>query len=168
MSKIKAIIFDWGDTLMIDYTQYSGPMIEWERVDAVSGVKEVLPIIYKDYICCVASNAGDSDANLMKLALARVELDKFFREFFTSRELGFQKPNIEFFVEILKRLNLKAKEVIMVGNDYIKDIQPAKKVGMSTILYSKDKQVKEYIDADYVIESMEQLNLAILQVEKRA
>src|SRR5690349_7299263 len=120
MSKVrKAIIFDWGDTLMKDFTEYKGPMVQWPYVEAIPGVKESLHKIYKDYLCCVASNAGDSDGKLMKLALKRVELDGFFADFFTSKELGVEKPNIKFFQEILKTLNMTANEVIMVGNDYI-------------------------------------------------
>ncbi|MBC2580476.1 HAD family hydrolase [Clostridium sp. DJ247] len=164
MSTVKrAIIFDWGDTLMKDFTQYKGPMVQWPYVEAISGVKESLHKVYKNYICCVASNAGDSDGELMQLALKRVELDGYFTAFFTSKELGVEKPSIKFFQEILKRLNVKPNEVIMVGNDYIKDIKPAKTVGMATILYSKanHKEYKEF--ADYVINSMEQLDSIIFK-----
>lgn len=157
----KAVIFDWGDTLMKDFTQYKGPMFQWPYVETIPGVKEALSKVYKSYLCCVASNAGDSDGKLMELALSRVELDKFFTAFFTSKELNVEKPNKRFFQEILKRLNMKPHEVIMVGNDYNKDIKPAKTIGMSTILYSKsnDKEYKQF--ADYIISSMKELNSTI-------
>lgn len=166
MSGVKrAIIFDWGDTLMKDFTQYEGPMVQWPYVEVIPGIKEALSEINKNYLCCVASNAGDSDGKLMELALKRVELDKFFTAFFTSRELNVEKPNKRFFEEILNRLNMKPDEVIMVGNDYSKDIEPAKTVGMSTILYSKSKDEECKASADYIISSMEELNSIICKLK---
>lgn len=67
--KIKAIIFDWGDTLMRDYKEYSGAMVNWPYVEIISGVKEALDKLNEKYICCVASNEGDSDVELMSKAL---------------------------------------------------------------------------------------------------
>ncbi len=155
--KIKAIIFDWGDTLMRDYIQYSGPMVDWPHVEIVPGVEDALSQIYNDYICCVASNAGASDSKMMGAALERIGIKMFFKELFTSQELGAKKPNIMFFKEILKRLNMNPNEVIMVGNDYIKDIKPAKTVGMRTVLYSEVKNTEPTPYADYTISSMAQL-----------
>lgn len=164
--KIKAIIFDWGDTLMKDYIQYNGPMVDWPQVDVVLGVKEALSKIYESYICCVASNAGSSDGKLMRLALDRVGIEKYFREFFTSKELGAKKPDIKFFQEILNRLNLNPYEVVMVGNDYNKDIEPAKTVGMWTILYSETKEPNNFQCADFIIDDMEELSSVIDQFHK--
>jgi putative hydrolase of the HAD superfamily len=161
MESIKAIVFDWGDTLMMDSVQYSGPMVEWPEVNVIPGVKEVLPQICDSFICCVATNAGASDANLVRLAFARVGIEKYFKEFFTSQELGAKKPDKKFFEEILKRLNLKPYEVIMVGNDYDKDIKPAKLVGMRTILYSEIKEINNLQYADFIISKMDELNSTV-------
>jgi hypothetical protein len=38
------------------------------KIEVLSGVSELMNQIYRNYICCVPSNAGDSDAELMSLA----------------------------------------------------------------------------------------------------
>jgi len=50
-----------------------------------------------------------------------------------------------------------ADECIMGGNDYIKDIIPAKKAGMHTILVSADIKDKQINYADVVISTMDEL-----------
>ncbi len=162
--KIKAIVFDWGDTLMRDYIQFSGPMVEWPQVDVMPGVKDAMSKLYKSYICCVASNAGDSDVGQMRLALARVGIEKYFKKFFTSQELGAKKPDKKFYQEILEQLNLNPCEVIVVGNDYYKDIEPAKSVGMWTILISETKNTDKFPSADYLIKRMDELNYVISKI----
>jgi len=154
---MKTIIFDWGDTLMYDYKEYSGAMANWTHVEIIPGVKEALDILNEKYICCVASNAGDSDVELMGKALERVDIRKYFKNLFTSKELGYAKPNLEFFSETVRRLNVEASDCIMVGNDYFKDIVPAKQVGMNTILFSKEISILKMNYADRIITSMEDL-----------
>lgn len=87
----------------------------------------------------------------------RVDIRKHFYHPFTSGELEVTKPNLEFFTEILKNLKLTPEECIMVGNDYEKDIIPAKSVGLHTILFAKDNNRSVFNDADYSINSMYKL-----------
>lgn len=161
MGKIKVIVFDWGDTLMRDYEQFSGPMVEWPHVEMVSGVEDTLMQLHKKFICCVASNAGASDAELMGKALERVNIKQYFQYLFTSKELGARKPSVEFFNEILERVGIAGHEGVMVGNDYNKDIVPAKSTGMKTILFSKTIGEEETLCADAVICSMKNLVSAV-------
>ena len=48
----------------------------------------------------------------------------------TSEEVGVEKPNPLIFETALKKLNLKAHEVIMIGDDEKKDIQGAQSIGI--------------------------------------
>lgn len=163
--KIRAIIFDWGDTLMRDYPESKGAMAYWDQVEAIPDIKEVLQKVSSEYTCCVASNAGDSNAKLMGIALNRVEILQYFRYLFTSHELGVTKPNPQFFNKIIQKLNLSPEECIMVGNDYEKDIVPAKAVGIHTILFNEGNTVSLTNDADFTISSMDVLYEVILRFE---
>lgn len=163
---IKSIIFDWGDTLMLDFPHFKGPMAYWEQVELVTGIKEALELVSTDYICCVASNAGDSDKDLMEVALKRVNINKYFQYLFTSCELGVTKPNINFFTNILNNLDLRPEECIMVGNDYEKDIVPAKAVGIHTILLTEELNIINFIAADYSINTMNRLYEVINSIER--
>jgi len=167
MPRIKAIVFDWGDTLMKDFSEYEGPMADWDYVEIVDGVGKSLHIVSQSYICCVASNAGASNSELMGMALKRVDIQQYFQYLFTSRELGFSKPSLDFFNRIVQTLGFTPQECIMVGNDYNKDIIPAKKIGMQTILFSQGSKDANFDYADYVMSSMGNLHDIILEIEKR-
>lgn len=133
---MKALIFDWGDTLMRDFPEFTGPMAHWPRVELMPGAAEALAVLHERYICCVASNAGDSNAFLMGQALARVGIRQYCHHLFTSRELGAAKPDPAFFRGILAQLGIEPHEAVMVGNDYVKDIAGAKAVGLWTVWVS--------------------------------
>lgn len=133
---LKGVIFDWGNTLMQDFPQYPGPMADWPRVVAIPGVVETLTALKNKYVLSVATNAGASDAVLVRKALARVDLDKFFPYIFTSRELGSEKPNPAFFLGALRKMGLMPGQCVMVGDNLEKDILAARDVGLEAILYA--------------------------------
>jgi len=155
MEKIKCLLFDWGDTLMVDYPQYKGSMAFWEKVSPMPGVTETMPFLHKHYQCIVASNAGDSDSRLMKQAFVRIALDQYFFGFITSKELHATKPSPAFFQGIMHLYGLAPSEVIMIGNDYNKDIAGAKNAGLKTVLITKEQG--SYPSADYIVLSFERL-----------
>lgn len=142
---------------MKDFAEFSGPMVNWPRVEAIDDIEESLAIISSYFITCLASNAGSSDAKLMGLALERVGIRDYFNYLFTSKELGYKKPDPNFYKEITARLGVNPSECIMIGNDYEKDIVPSKMVGMKTILYSETiiEGTKQF--ADYIIKSMNEI-----------
>lgn len=154
-------MFDWGDTLMRDFG-FPGPMVHWPRVALVPGVAEALEGLAGRLTCCVASNAGDSDAELMGLALARVGIRQHFDHLFTSRELGASKPHPDFFRGILARLAVEPEACVSVGNDYEKDVAPAKAVGMHTIWFAEASTAVSGPAADVVIHAMADLAAAIV------
>lgn len=156
ISNIKFLLFDWGDTLMVDYPEYNGPMVTWEKVYPMPEVLDTLPIISKKFGCAVASNAVESNAELMKQALQRIDIDKYFNLFITSKELGAMKPSPKFFIEIANKLNLFTSEICMIGNDYEKDIVGAKNTGMKTILITSKQGL--FSCADFIIPSFGSLN----------
>jgi putative hydrolase of the HAD superfamily len=158
---IKALIFDWGDTVMRDFPEYEGPMAEWVNVECIPFIEDALKNLYTNYFICIASNAGYSDSVMMRKALERVGVDKYFHYFFTSKDLGYEKPEKRFFQKIADEINLFPFECVMIGNSYEKDIIGAKATGMKTILFNEKKFAGDYIDADEVIDSMKKLPLII-------
>lgn len=61
---------------------------------------------------------------------------------FLSFQLGLSKPDPAFFHAALSSLNVPANEVVMIGDTYKNDIQPAIELGMKTIwvLHRPDKE----------------------------
>jgi len=136
--QINTLIFDWGDTIMVDNPNLTSPMCDWENITFVPNAEYVVSKLACDYKLIVASNAGVSDAIKMKKAFERVGISKFFNSFYTSKELGSEKPNVLFFENILKNIGGNAKEFVMIGNSYEKDIIGAKKIGINTIFYNPE------------------------------
>ncbi|MGG1550306.1 HAD family hydrolase [Paenibacillus ferrarius] len=161
---IKVLLFDWGDTLMFDFKDQIGTMAYWEHVEIIPYIDEALFHLHNKYKCAVASNAGDSNIVQLRMALERVHINHFFDDFFISSELGVVKPNPEFYLSIIKRLGVRPDECIMIGNDYCKDIVPAKSVGLKTIWYTSELMSGDNLSADVIVNSMDKLIDAVDKV----
>jgi HAD superfamily hydrolase (TIGR01662 family) len=138
--EIKALLFDWGDTVMKVLPEQTGPMALWTEVAAVEGTQEILPLLKEKYKIVLVSNAQDSDKNHVRHALERVSLAEYFHEIFTPQELKERKPAPNFYLNILKQIAVEPEHAIMIGDDYEKDIIAAKQVGLWTIWYNPKKQ----------------------------
>ena len=146
---------------MKDFSEYSGPMVYWEKIEWVDEVVPALDVLSKHYKCYVASNAGDSTTELMIEAFERMNGTKYFENFFTSKDLGYEKPDKGFFEEIMLKLDAIPEECIMIGNDYNKDIVGAKNAGMKTIYLCETDFEADFIKADRIIYSMQRLISAV-------
>lgn len=133
---IRAVVFDWGDTIMRNIPGRSGPMAHWPRVESVTGVEEALRALRPTYQLVLATNAQDSDAELVRAALRRVGLVDFFHFVFTARDLGAAKPDVRFFESISRRLDCRPEEVVMVGDDYVADVVGAKDAGWRAVWFN--------------------------------
>jgi FMN phosphatase YigB (HAD superfamily) len=167
MNALKAVIFDWGDTVMRDFPEYKGPMAYWPIVEIIKGIDKTLEYLQNKLICCLASNAGDSDAELMGIALSRTNLRPYFQHLFTSHELGAKKPDPIFYSQLLRKLDLEPEQCIVVGNDYQKDIVPAKSIGMITIWFSQHTDAASVPCADYSIDSIDKSLFILEELLKR-
>ena len=133
----KCILFDWGNTLMRDFKEYSGPMKDWPRVEAVPGALDVLAALNPGWILCLATNADASGEADIRVALRRVDLDRWLEKIYCSRNIGLQKPSLGFFACILSDLGLPPEQVIMVGDNYEVDILSAANCGMHAIWFNE-------------------------------
>ncbi len=59
---------------------------------------------------------------------------------FTSEEIGYAKPNPKAFLECFKRMNQPCFDWYYIGDNYINDMEGAKKVGMKTIHFNRHHQ----------------------------
>ena len=162
---LTAIIFDWGDTVMRNFPGASGPMAFWPRVEAVAGVAAAVEALSRSYVLAIGSNAGESDADLVRAALERVDLAHYFDHIFTSRDLGCAKPKEEFFRAVLKALDCRPDEAVMVGDSYEIDILGAHAAGLRTVWYNPygrrlrdsvaDREIRRMADLERVIAELE-------------
>lgn len=150
---VHTLIFDWGDTIMRDYA-LPGAMKNWPKVEFIPGVEGALMRLNVRYRCVIATSANHSDTKDMMAALERVGAHKYFQHFFSSADLGFQKPDPRFFSAITGLLGLDNSGCVMIGNLYEKDIAPAKQAGLQTIFFNEKHIKGEFPLADAVIAEM--------------
>lgn len=132
--RVEGVVWDWGDTLMKDQPGQEGPMVRWPHVEAMPGAAEALSAFSRMKVQCVATNAVDSSSSMVAAALGRVGLADHLVRFFTSNELGVSKPDPAFFEAVCRNLDIDPSRLLSVGNDLVKDILPAKAIGMTTVL----------------------------------
>lgn len=155
-NSVKALIFDWGDTVMRDYN-LPGPMHQWSKYNWIPGAEDALKWLNSKYPCIIATSADHSNTEDMIAALKLVGADVYFNHFFSQLELGIKKPDPQFFIRTAKFAGYNPEECMMIGNLYEKDVIGAKDAGMATVFFNENKKEGNYPKADYIIYHMSQL-----------
>lgn len=137
---IKVYLFDWGDTLMVDFEGNQGKMCDWKIVEAISGAKETLKVLSKSSKIYIATGAADSTELEIKRAFERVGLSQYITGYFCKDNVGFLKGEPEFFYTILNKLQIPAANVAMVGDNFDKDIKPAIDAGIQPVWFTINGQ----------------------------
>ena len=130
---IEVYLFDWGDTLMVDFPGTPGKMCDWETVAAVDGAREALEHLSGQADIYVASAAAQSTPTDIEKALERVGLDGFIKGYYCPANLGVSKGQPEFLPSIIERLGVAASRIAMGGDSLAKDIEPAARAGVQAI-----------------------------------
>lgn len=133
----RCILFDWGDTLMRVFPEFEGPMFTWPRVEVVSGIKETLVELHREWTLALATNAIESRERDIWLALERVGLEKLIDQVYCYRMIGHRKPAIEYFEYILNELGIERENVVMVGDDFGADVLGANRSGIRAIWFNE-------------------------------
>jgi putative nucleotidyltransferase with HDIG domain len=163
---IKAVLFDWGDTVMEELAGMHGPMAEWSRVEATPGIAPVLAGLRGRVPVGIATNAEESDAPMVRKALARVGLDESFTDVFTARNLGFRKPDARFFLRIAEELGCRPEECLMVGNAQSTDAGGAADAGLRAIwLMRSPEPLDGHPHFDGVLTDYEQFEPCLAGIE---
>lgn len=139
----KVYLFDWGDTLMVDFPEQSGKMCDWDVVQAVDGALPTLEALSHDSDIYIATNAQESTEEDIRLAFERVGLSPYISGYFCRANLGVGKAEPEFFTRIIRRLNVEPSFIIMVGDTFDKDIEPAVAAGIQAVWFNPKRQKRE-------------------------
>ncbi len=101
-----------------------------DHVSRNDSVNTLLYCLSQRYTLCLLSNGSSS---MQRRKLAKAGIEDMFEGVFISGELGISKPNINIFKHVLAEYDVMADACIMVGDDVLRDIEPAKQVGMHSI-----------------------------------
>ncbi|WP_432720580.1 HAD family hydrolase [Jeongeupia wiesaeckerbachi] len=103
---LRAILFDWGGTLMEDDPANTTAMAEWPDVQRVPGALEALAACRSHITVCVATNATVSRDEEVWNALSRVGLADGIKHVFSRQSLGFGKQDPRFWQHVQAELDL--------------------------------------------------------------
>lgn len=156
---IKGILFDLGDTIVIEE---SGTSLLDPQAKLVPHAKEVISSLSRQYRLAVVSNTFVSTKREVKIALHNLGLDQYFDVIITSVDVGYEKPHEEIFRVALQELGLQPSEVVMVGDRIEKDVVGANRLGIASILCKWNDRYPEQIKGEiekptYSIHSLKEL-----------
>jgi putative hydrolase of the HAD superfamily len=81
--------------------------------------------------------------------LVKLNLISYVDYIQTSDENGNEKPHISMFHSIINKMKIQAENILMIGDNYDHDIEPAIKLGLIPLLFKKDKDKKFFQFSNY-------------------
>jgi len=166
---IRAIFFDLGDTLVVE-EDIAGRHL-WEvTLKKVPHLDEVLTELKrKGFKLGIITNTTTSREENVRTALRRIDVEKYFDVIVTSVDVGHEKPDERIFLTALRKVRVKPKDAVMVGNRISDDIVGGNRIGMKTILFRWNKRYPEKITSaeeqpTRTIHSLEELPIVLQEI----
>jgi len=151
------VLFDWGDTVMRDYPEITLPMIEWDKVEVIEGIADVLEYLRSSGRRIVlATSANISDESQIRGALARGGLAEYFSNIYCFKNTHLPKGET-FYRHILSDLDIPAYEALMVGDRFEKDVQAANAVGIFAVWFNPRSDETRKSEMHATVHSMSEL-----------
>ena len=140
---IRAVFFDLGDTLIAE--EATGGKHLWEaKLTKLPYLDEVLvELKRKGFKLGIITNTVTSREEHVRMALRKMDVEKYFDYIITSVDAGHEKPDERIFMTALRALRTKPYEAVMVGNRISADIVGGNRMGMITILFKWNKRYNE-------------------------
>ena len=83
--------------------------------------------------------ASNSFGHLQRSRLEHAGILHYFEDTFISMDIGYDKPDIRFYQEALRRCGLQASEVLMIGDSMTTDVLGAQAAGIDAIYFDRQK-----------------------------
>jgi FMN phosphatase YigB (HAD superfamily) len=161
------VLFDWGDTIMRDDPAITIPMVEWQMIEVIEGIADVLEYLHSSGRRIVlATSAAISDESQIRGALARGGLDSYFSRIYCFKNTHLPKGEV-FYRYILSDLGISASDALMVGDGFEKDIQAANAVGMFAVWFNPNSDGTRTSDLHATTHSMEELHAFFTFVDRK-
>lgn len=117
------------------------------------GAVEAMEYLYGKYKLHIITNGFDEVQHVKMKANG---LNKYFTTITTSEEAGAKKPSEKIFIHALVKAGASADESLMIGDDYLVDIQGARNVGMDQMFFIPEGPAGPH-DCTYVISSLSEI-----------
>jgi putative hydrolase of the HAD superfamily len=151
------VLFDWGDTVMRDHPEATIPMVEWETIEVIDGIADVLEVLHSSGRRIVlATSAAISDESQIRGALGRGRLDGYFSRIYCFKNTHLPKGE-EFYRHILSDLHIPASETLMVGDHFEKDVQVPNSLGIFAVWFNPRSEETRTDKLHITVHSMPEL-----------
>ena len=151
------VLFDWGDTIMRDYPEITIPMVDWETVEFIEGIAEVLAYLHTSgRRIALATSAQISDEGQIRGALRRGGLDSYLSHIYCFKNTNLPKGEA-FYRHILNNLNIPAWDALMVGDGFEKDVQIPNLLGMFAVWFNPRSDENRKGELHITVHSMREL-----------
>ena len=151
------VLFDWGDTVMRDDPASTVPMVEWETVEVVEGIRDVLAYLHASgRQMILATSAAISGEGQIRGALRRGGLDPYFSEICCFKNTHLPKGQA-FYRYLLNDLGISPSDALMVGDGFEKDVQAANGVGIFAVWFNPGSDETRSGDLHVTAHSMQEL-----------
>ena len=107
----------------------------YENLVCFDGVKDF--IIWNKNIGKKIGILTDYETEYQLVKLEKLGLLKYIDIIVTSEEVGIEKPSTQMFYTMLQKMKLNLTDVIMIGDNYEKDIKGAKKLNITSYWINK-------------------------------
>lgn len=99
--------------------------------------EQILKKLKKNYLLATLTNVSPYHEG----PRIKNQVYKHFKHKLASTEIGLLKPNLEFYKLLIKKLKLPPNQLVFI-DDKERNMPPAKKLGINTILFKNNKQLK--------------------------
>lgn len=143
-TQIRAVIFDFGDTLIYEVVDDEAPLHHYEIKLRPSARAVVERLHAHGLKLAILSNTEQTTSDQLRTVLRKLEIEQFFSVVLTSSDLALEgiaepaKPSKEIYRRMLEALGLAPLSCVMVGNTVADDIQGATSAGLNAVLYAPD------------------------------
>lgn len=127
----------------------------FQTMKLYEGVLEVFQTIKKNTL--KIGIITDLVTHIQYEKLKHLQLIEYIDMIVTSEEAGTEKPSSEIFELALTKLNLQAKDVIMVGDNYEKDILGAWKLGIKSYWFQGKRDSVQEKESIVVFQNIKEL-----------
>jgi len=168
---IRAVFFDLGDTIISE--EAAGGKHLWEAtLTKLPYVDETLSELKRKGLKLgIITNTVTSREEHVRMALRKIDVEKYFDYIITSVDVGHEKPDERIFMTALRALRVKPNEAVMVGNRITVDIVGGNRMGMVTVLLKWNKRYNERITSQEeqptrTMRSLKELPLVLEEIQE--
>ena len=101
--------------------------------------------------------ASNSFGHLQRSRLQQAGILHLFEDTYISMDIGYDKPDVRFYEEALRRCGLQPQDVLMVGDSMTTDIVGAQQAGLDTCWFNKYNEQRHEALPTFTIYGLKEL-----------